>query len=761
MIKPDDGRWPHLAPDSGGGAASKPAKTRIYEIAKEFSVSSEAMLAIVRGLGVEAKSHMSSVDPATVERVRKEFVKEKEAVKEDFARKREVDRKSRRRAMESKATVPVPEAAAAAPAPEAKPAAPPRRKSKEAGPRRQVDQKVVRANIRKTFADMDTRKRRYRKRGGRPDEMEETPADSTVLHLTEFVSTSELANSMNLSPSQIIAKAMEMGSMVTINQRLDRDMMEMLADEFGFSIEFESAMEEDPYEKEQEEVREEDLKPRPPVVTIMGHVDHGKTSLLDYIRETNVIAGEAGGITQHIGAYHVELDNGVITFLDTPGHEAFTAMRARGAQVTDIVILVVAADDSVMPQTIEAMDHAKAAGVPIVVAVNKIDKPGARPEQVRQELSGRGISPEEWGGQNIFVDVSAKTGQGIEKLLEMLLLQAEVLELRANPDRPARGAIIEARKEKGRGTMVTALVQEGTLRVGDAIVAGTRPGRVRALSDERGNRLQEVGPGTPVGIMGFDDVPHAGESFSVVGTDREAREIATKRSQLLREQEQRYRKHATLETIFDAVKEGQIEEMRVVIKADVEGSVEAFADSLEKIATEEVKMRIMHRGVGTITESDILLAAASEAIVLGFHTDMDPRAREVQKREGVDVRFYDVIYEAVADVRAAMEGLLQPDVERRQVGTAEVRAVFRVPKLGAIAGSMVTSGEVRRTSLVTVRRDGEVVHQSKVASLRRFKDDVSEVKSGFECGIGVADFPGIQEGDVLEFFEEVEVARRL
>jgi len=722
------------------------------------------MLGIVRGLGVEAKSHMSSIDAATVEKVRKEFVKEKEAVKEDFARKREVDRKSRRRAMESKATVPAPEAAAAAPAaaPESRPAAPAaRRKPKDSGPRRQVDQKVVRANIRKTFADMDTRKRRYRKRGGRGDEMEEVATDSNVLKLTEFVSTAELANSMALSPSQIIAKAMELDSMVTINQRLDRDMMEMLADEFGFSIEFESAMQEDPFEQELEEVREEDLKPRPPVVTIMGHVDHGKTSLLDYIRETNVIAGEAGGITQHIGAYHVELDGGVITFLDTPGHEAFTAMRARGAQVTDIVILVVAADDSVMPQTVEAIDHAKAAGVPIVVAVNKIDKPGAKPDQVRQELSGRGITPEEWGGEHIFVDVSAKTGAGIEKLLEMLLLQAEVLELKANPDRPARGAIIEARKEKGRGTMVTALVQEGTLRVGDSIVAGTQPGRVRALTDERGNRMQDVGPGTPVGIMGFDDVPRAGESFSVVKNDREAREIATKRSQLLREQEQRYQRHATLETFFEKVKEGEVEEMRVIIKADVEGSVEAFADSLEKIATDEVKLRIMHRGVGTITESDILLAAASEAIVLGFHTDMDSRAREVQKREGVDVRFYDVIYEAVADIRAAMEGMLRPDVERRQVGTAEVRAVFRVPKLGAIAGSMVTSGEVRRSSLVSVRREGEVVHQGKVASLRRFKDDVSEVKNGFECGIGVADFPGVQEGDVLEFFEEVEVARRL
>jgi translation initiation factor IF-2 len=425
------------------------------------------------------------------------------------------------------------------------------------------------------------------------------------------------------------------------------------------------------------------------------------------------------------------------------------------------VILVVAADDSVMPQTVEAIDHAKAANVPIIVAINKIDKPGAKPDQVRQELTGYGITPEEWGGQNIIVDVSAKTGAGIDKLLEMILLQAEVLELRADVTRPAKGAIIEARKEKGRGTVVTALVQQGTLRVGDAIVAGSQAGRVRALTDERGKRLESAGPSTPVGVLGFSDVPRAGETFFCVETEREAREIAVRRSQLLREQEHRYQRHTTLENLFDQSKEGETAELRTIIKADVEGSVEAIADSLEKIGTREVQMRVIHRAVGDVSESDVLLAAASDAIILGFHVEIDPKARDLVKREGVDVRMYDVIYEAIADVKAAMEGLLKPDIERRVLGTAEVRQVFRVPKLGAIAGSMVLSGAIKRNSGVAVKRSGEVLHESRVTSLKRFKDDVSEVKTGFECGIGVEGFSNMQEGDILEAFENVEVARRL
>jgi translation initiation factor IF-2 len=750
------------APERGGGKSGsgpgKPEKVRIYQIAKEYSVSSEAMLNVVRGLGIEAKSHMSSIEPETVERIRREFDKEKEAVKEDFARRREVERASRRRKAQAQPQpAAAPEAAVGTEEPAAKTAQPAARR-KGGGARRPVDQKVVRANIKRTMADTAVR-RRHRKR--RPDEEVAGEEEVTkVLRVTEFVSTSELAGFLGVSASQVIAKAMEMGSMVTINQRLDRDMIEMLADEFDHAVEFEADVAAE-VEEEEEQEDESRLVPRPPVVTIMGHVDHGKTSLLDHIRETNVIGDEAGGITQHIGAYRVALPRGVITFLDTPGHEAFTAMRARGAQVTDLVILVVAADDSVMPQTVEAIDHARAAGVPILVAVNKVDKPTAKPEQVRQALTGHGIVPEEWGGSHIVVDVSAKSGQGIDRLLEMVLLQAEIMELKANPDRLARGAVIEARKEKGRGTVVTVLVQEGTLHVGDAVVAGTEAGRVRALTDERGRRLQEAGPSTPVGVLGFSDVPRAGESLVVVKTEREAREIATRRSQLLREQEQRYRKHTSLETLFDRIKEGQIQELRIILKADVEGSAEAAADALEKIGTSEVQVNLLHRGVGDVTESDILLAAASDAIVLGFHVGAEPRAREVQKREAVDVRTYDIIYEMVADVRAAMEGLLKPTIERRTLGSAEVRQIFRIPRQGVIAGSMVLTGSVRRNALVLVKRDGATVHEGKVSSLKRFKEDVSEVKNGFECGIGVDSFDDVREGDLLEVFEEVEVARRL
>ena len=760
MMRVDErmGRFEEPTTDKTGGGSdsAKGEKFRIYQVAKEFSVSSEALLKILSGLGIEAKSHMSSIDGEAVERVRREFDKEKEAVKEDFARKREVDRASRRRAQQ-KAQGDAP-SAPGAPAPVATKPQTPAKKKEGGGGRRAVDQNVVRASIKKTFADMDKGRRRYRKRD--KEEGDEVAEEVKLLRVTEFVSTSELANYMEVTASQVIAKAIALGSMVTINQRLDRDMIEMLADEFGFQVTFESAME-DTTLVEEEEDREEDLVPRPPVVTVMGHVDHGKTSLLDFIRETNVIGGEAGGITQHIGAYHVNTPRGMITFLDTPGHEAFTAMRARGAQVTDIVILVVAADDSVMPQTVEAIDHAKAASVPILVAINKIDKPGAKPDQVRQELTAYGITPEEWGGQNIVVDVSAKTGAGVEKLLEMILLQAEVLELRSNPAKAAKGAIVEARKEKGRGTVVTALVQHGTLRVGDALVAGAQAGRVRALTDERGKRLESAGPSTPVGVLGFSDVPRAGETFFCVETEREAREIAVRRSQLLREQEHRYHRHTTLENLFDKIKEGEIAELRTIIKADVEGSVEAIADSLGKIGTAEVTMRVIHRAVGDVSESDVLLAAASDAIILAFHVDVDPRARELVKREGVDLRMYEVIYEAIADVRAAMEGMLKPDIERRVLGTAEVRQVFRVPKLGAIAGSMVLTGTIKRNAGIAVKRNGEILHESKVTSLKRFKDDVSEVKNGFECGIGVDGFAGLQEGDILEAFENVEVARRL
>ena len=764
---------PFAAPDSGGAKGAPPGgervdpkddKVRIYLVAKEFSVSSDAMLSILRGLGVEAKSHMSSIDQETVELVRRTFAKEKEAVRQDYARKRAVQRESRKRSAQALAqSTGAPAAPAASETIDAGAAAkstmPPPSKKRGLPQRRMVDQKVVQANIKKTMADLDVRRRRHKRRS-KEEGGEEVQEAANILKLTEFVSTAELAGFMGVTASQVIAKAIELGSMVTINQRLDKDMIETLADEFDFAVQFQSELDQETVEEEEE--REEDRSPRWPVVTIMGHVDHGKTSLLDTIRETNVIAGEAGGITQHIGAYHVELDGGrSITFLDTPGHEAFTAMRARGAQVTDIVVLVVAADDSVMPQTIEAIDHAKAANVPIVVAINKIDKPGSNPDRVRQELAVQGINPEEWGGTNIVTEVSAKTRQGIDRLLEMILLQAEVLELKAVHDKPARGTVIEARMDRGRGAVVTALVQEGTLRMGDAMVAGAEAGRVRALHDERGHRLREAGPSVPVALLGFSALPKAGDTFMVTRSEREAREIAGRRRQLVREQEQRYRKHVTLESFYEQVQAGATQELRVIIKADVGGSAEAIADSIEKISTAEVKLLVLHRAVGNVNESDVLLAAASDAIVLGFHVLVDPKAKEIVTREHVDVRTYDVIYEAIEDIKAAMEGLLKPDIERRVLGTAEVRQVFRIPKQGSIAGSMVLTGLVKRNAKVTVRRAGEVVHEARISSLKRFKDDASEVKAGFECGIGVQDFPGIREGDLLEIFEEVEVARRL
>ncbi|MDP6530031.1 MAG: translation initiation factor IF-2, partial [Gemmatimonadota bacterium] len=620
-----------------------------------------------------------------------------------------------------------------------------------------ADPKVVQATIRQTMAESGGKRRRHKKKDRA--HVEEAEDGNRTLRVSEFMSTSELAALMEVAASQLIGKAMELGSMVTINQRLDRDMIEMLAIEFDHEVVFEMDADEVPYREE--EVDPATLAPRGPIVTIMGHVDHGKTSLLDHIRKTNVIAGEAGGITQHIGAYHVKTANGDVTFLDTPGHEAFTAMRARGAQLTDLVVLVVAADDSVMPQTVEAIDHAKAASVPILVAVNKIDRPEANPEQVRQQLTGYGITPEEWGGENIVVDVSAKTGEGVDRLLEMILLQAEVLELKASHDCAARGTIVEARKDRGRGVVVTALVQEGTLRVGDALVAGGEFGRVRAMHDERDHRVESAGPSQPVAVQGFSQVPRAGDSFLVMPSDREARDMARRRQMVLREQARRSQTHTTLENLFERIQEGTARELRAIVKGDVDGSVEAVADSLEKLSTEDVHIQIIHRGAGAITESDVLLAAASDAIILGFHVKPDPTAAGAVKREGVDCRSYGVIYEAVEDVRAAMEGLLEPEVVRKQVGRAEVRQIFRVPKLGAIAGSMVLSGEVRRKAGVLVIREGETLHEGAVASLRRFKDDVAEVKNGFECGIGVEGFPGLQEGDILEVFEDVKVARRL
>jgi translation initiation factor IF-2 len=583
---------------------------------------------------------------------------------------------------------------------------------------------------------------------------------SKTLKVTEFISANDLASMMNVSVNDVISTCLSLGMFVSINQRLDAEAITVIADEFGYAVQFTSAEEELDMEEEAEDQGE--LLPRAPIVTIMGHVDHGKTSLLDYIRNTKVTASEAGGITQHVGAYDVTTKSGhKIAFLDTPGHEAFTAMRARGAKLTDIAIIVVAADDDVMPQTKEAINHAQVAGVPLVIAINKIDKPGANPEKVRESLSKINILVEEWGGKYQSQEISAKTGQGIDNLLEKVLLEAELLNLRANPNRNATGSVIEASLDKGRGYVSTIMVQTGTLRIGDILLAGANYGRVKAMFDDTGRRINEAGPSTPVVVLGLDGAPQAGEKVMVLETDREAREIATKRGQILREQSIRTKKHITLDEIGRRLAIGNFKQLNVIVKGDVDGSVEALTDSLLKLSTEEIQVAIIHKGVGQISESDVLLASASDAIILGFQVRPSGPARRVAENEEIEIRLYSIIYDAINDVKAAMEGMLAPETEEVIVGNAEVREVFKISKIGTIAGCMVTDGSIKRSNPIRLIRDGIVIYAGKLGSLKRHKDDSSEVKTGFDCGIGIDGFNDIKVGDVIESYEQREVKRTL
>jgi translation initiation factor IF-2 len=584
--------------------------------------------------------------------------------------------------------------------------------------------------------------------------------DSKVLQVTEFVTVTELANMMEVSVNDVIASLMGVGVMVTMNQRLDAEMLEMVAEEFGFSVNF---VDEEVTETfQEEEDNEEDLKSRSPIVTVMGHVDHGKTSLLDYIREANVIAGEAGGITQHIGAYNVKVHTGqTITFLDTPGHEAFTAMRARGAQVTDIAIIVVAADDAVMPQTKEAISHAQAAGVPIIIAINKVDRDVANPNKIMEQLSQENILVEDWGGTIQCQQISAKTGLNIEELLDKVLLEAEMLELKANPDKNASGTVVEASLDKGRGYMCTALIQAGTMKVGDYVLAGQYSGKVKAMLDERGKRIKVAGPSTPVNLLGIDGAPTSGDKFIVMDDEREAKQIAAKRLQLQREQSVRSQKKMTLEEIGRRLKVGDFKELNIILKGDVDGSVEALSDSLQKLTTEEIQVNIIHKAVGQISESDILLATASEAIVVGFQVRPSAQARKLAEKEDVEIRMYSIIYDAINEIRDAMEGMLSAEVKEEVKGSAEIRETFKISKVGTIAGCMVTDGTIERNHDVRVIRDGVVVYTGKLGSLKRFKDDAKEVRQGFECGLNIANFNDIKVGDVVEAFEMVEVKRTL
>jgi translation initiation factor IF-2 len=591
---------------------------------------------------------------------------------------------------------------------------------------------------------------------------EELELEATVLRLTEFVTTGALADLMGVSPNEIILKCMGLGLMVTINQRLDKDTITLIADDYGFTVDFIDVKTLQSIQAEDVADSEEDLKFRSPIVTVMGHVDHGKTSLLDWVRKANVIAGEAGGITQHIGAYRVELANGKhITFLDTPGHEAFTAMRARGAQVTDIVVLVVAADDSVMPQTIEAISHAKAANVPIVVAINKVDKPSANIDKIKQQLADYDVLIEEWGGKHQHAEISAKFGQNVDVLLEKILLEAEFLNLKANPDRKARGTVIEANMDKGLGTVTTVIIQKGTLRIGDPFVAGVYSGRVRAMFDERDHKIEEAGPSIPVRVIGIDGLPEAGDIISVIETDVEARLIANERQQMKREQEFRATKHVTLDELSQQIAIGGVKDLNLIIKTDVSGSVEALSDSLFKQSTEEVRVNILHKGVGNITETDVMLAMASNAVIIGFQISPSSKARKLAEKESVDIRLYNIIYDAINDVRLALEGLLTPDMKEDITASIEVRQVFRISKMGSIAGCYVLSGKITRNDRVRVLRDGLAVYNGTLHSLKRNKDDVKEVDTGYECGIMLDGFNEFEEGDIIEGFKQTEVKRFL
>ena len=604
------------------------------------------------------------------------------------------------------------------------------------------------------------RDKRSQHRQKSEEELAQIEAESKVLKVTEFITVGEVATMMGVSSTEIISTCMTLGIMVTMNQRLDAETLSIVAEEFGYEVSFEKTELEENIEEEEDSA--EDLSPRAPIVTVMGHVDHGKTSLLDYIRKENVIAGESGGITQHIGAYGVTLENKQkIAFLDTPGHEAFTAMRARGAQVTDIAIIVVAADDDIMPQTKEAISHAQAAGVPIVFAINKIDKPNANPDKIKEALAGMNLMVEDWGGKVQSQDISALQGSGVNELLEKVLLEAELLELKANPNRKAKGTVVEAFLDKGRGYVSTILVQNGTLKMGDYILAGKQSGKVKAIFNERGVSLDQALPATPVSILGLDGAPQAEDTFQVLEDEREAKQIAAKRTQLVREQSVRTQRHITLDEIGRRIALGEFKELNIILKGDVDGSVEALTDSLQKLSTGEIEVNIIHKGVGAITESDVLLASASDAIVIGFNVRPMGNARAIAEKEEIDIRSYSIIYDAINDVKDAMEGLLSPEIKEEVTGTVEIRETFKISKVGTIAGCMVTSGKIFRNSGIRIIREGVVVFSGELVSLKRFKDDVKEVAKGYDCGLQIKNYNDIKIEDVLECFQEVAVKKSL
>lgn len=678
------------------------SKTRVYELAKELKITSKELISKLNDLDINVKNHMSTLEDDEVSLII-DLLTEKEE-KETDELVEEYD---------------------------------------------EIDEKPKKSNKKQKKSDAKKAK----------DDNNKPQDDSVkIISIPAFITVKELSEKMKINPSDIIKKLISKGIMVTINQQIDYENASQIAEEYGFLLE-KKEENEDNLEIIDKEDDEKDLLSRPPVITVMGHVDHGKTSLLDAIRKTNVTQREAGGITQHIGASVVEINGKKVVFLDTPGHEAFTAMRARGASVTDIAVLVVAADDGVMPQTIEAINHAKAANVPIIVAINKIDKPNANPDRVKQELVEYGLVPEDWGGSTICVNVSAQKNIGLDDLLEMILLEAEMLELKANPNRPARGTIIEAQLDKNRGPVATVLVQKGTLKTGDVIIAGTAYGKVRAMFDDKGRKVKKASPSIPVEVLGLSDVPKAGDILVVLDDEKKARSIAEKRKEKFREEEMMQKQKISLDELFNQIKEGNVKELNIILKADVQGSVEALKSSIEQLSNDDVRLRVIHGAVGAITETDVMFASASNAIIIGFNVRPDSKAKSLAEKEKVDIRLYRVIYDAIDDLKAAMKGMLEPEYREKELGKAEVRAVFRVPNVGNVAGCYVVEGKISRNANIRLVRDGIVIFEGKISSLKRFKDDVKEVQSGFECGIGIERFNDIKEGDVLEAYQMEEIPR--
>ncbi|MGJ7044443.1 translation initiation factor IF-2 [Thermoanaerobacterium thermosulfurigenes] len=678
------------------------SKTRVYELAKELKITSKELISKLNDLDINVKNHMSTLEDDEVSLIIDLLTEKEEKETDELVEEyNEIDEKPKK----------------------------PNKKQKKSDAKKAKD---------------DNNK----------------PQDDSVkiISIPAFITVKELSEKMKINPSDIIKKLISKGIMVTINQQIDYENASQIAEEYGFLLE-KKEENEDNLEIMDKEDDEKDLLPRPPVITVMGHVDHGKTSLLDAIRKTNVTQREAGGITQHIGASVVEINGKKVVFLDTPGHEAFTAMRARGASVTDIAVLVVAADDGVMPQTIEAINHAKAANVPIIVAINKIDKPNANPDRVKQELVEYGLVPEDWGGNTICVNVSAQKNLGLDDLLEMILLEAEMLELKANPNRPARGTIIEAQLDKNRGPVATVLVQKGTLKTGDVIIAGTAYGKVRAMFDDKGRKVKKASPSIPVEVLGLSDVPKAGDILVVLDDEKKARSIAEKRKEKFREEEMMQKQKISLDELFNQIKEGNVKELNIILKADVQGSVEALKSSIEQLSNDDVRLRVIHGAVGAITETDVMFASASNAIIIGFNVRPDSKAKSLAEKEKVDIRLYRIIYDAIDDLKAAMKGMLEPEYREKELGKAEVRAVFRVPNVGNVAGCYVVEGKISRNANIRLVRDGIVIFEGKISSLKRFKDDVKEVQSGFECGIGIERFNDIKEGDVLEAYQMEEIPR--